>query len=817
MRIITFPLLLLLAGFLLNAQTFEKTPAGVKAKAGNTDIELQFFNPSAVRVIKSPSGSLFEKSSLSVTATPEKTTLNIRKSGNRLSVCSSDLCVTIDLKTGALNFKSKDGRKLLQEGAEAQFTPFDDAGTPSYRVKQSFVLDKDEAIYGLGNLEKGNLSMRGVSHNLIPGNIEDGIPVMQSVKGYGIIWDNYSPTQFSDSPTATVFESEVGDCIDYYFLYGGGTIDGTTKQIRALTGDVPMFPLWTYGFWQSRERYKSQKEITEVVKRHRQLGVPLDGIIQDWQYWGSNYLWNAMEFLSSDFKDPQGMMDSIHADNAHAIISIWSSFGPHTKQFQELGEKGLLFDITTWPMSGIADLWPARLDYPSGVKVYDAYSAEARDIYWKHLRRLYDLGMDGWWMDSTEPDHYGIKEEDMTRKTALGSFRRVRGAYPLMTVGGVHDHQRATSDRQRVFILTRSGWTGQQRYGCNVWTGDVASTWEMLRNQIPAMLNFSMTGNPNVNSDLGGFFCSAYNIPGVENGPAKNPQFKELYVRWLQMGTFLPMMRSHGADVRREIYEFGEKGEPVYDAIEDAIRLRYSLLPYIYSTSWGVTSQRESIIRPLVADFASDKETWNRGDQFLFGKSLMAAPVIEARYTPEHISNIDENSGWDRKESADPSAATLAVDFMATRQSEVFFPKGSAWYDFFSGEKYEGGRTIMRDTDIKTIPLYAKAGSIIPLGPDVQYATEKPWDKLEIRVYGGSDGDFVLYEDEFDNYNYEKGLYTTIPFHWDDKNRTLTIGRREGSYPGMIEQRNFNIVLTDGKGRTEKSTGYNGEMLKIKF
>lgn len=819
MRSISF-LSSILLSVSLSAQSFTPIHNGVKALVDGKTIEVSFYNPGAVRVVKYPSGNRFEKKSLSVIASPEDDVdTRMSHNGSRISVSSRDITVDINRKNGVVSFRGPKGKKLLTEGNYTSFMPVDDAGVPSYRVRQPFLLDKDEAVYGLGNLEKGSLSMRGHQHNLIPGNIEDGIPVMQSVKGYSIIWDNYSPTYFSDTDTETVFESEIGDGVDYYFLYGDGSIDGAVRQIRNLTGDVPMFPLWTYGFWQSRERYKSQDEITGVVKRYRELGVPLDGIIQDWQYWGSNYLWNAMEFLTPGFSNPQAMMDTIHAANAHAIISIWSSFGPQTKQYKELGEKGLLFDITTWPMSGIAEIWPSRMDYPSGVKVYDAYSEEARDIYWKYLKGIYDIGMDGWWMDSTEPDHYGVKEEDMTRMTGLGSFRRVRGAYPLMTVGGVYDHQRATSDKQRVFILTRSGWTGQQRYGCNVWTGDVASTWQMLRNQIPAMLNFSMTGNPNVNSDLGGFFCSAYDIAGVDNGPAKNPQFKELYVRWLQMGTFLPMMRSHGADVRREIYEFGSKGEPVYDAIEEAIRLRYALLPYIYSTSWNVTSRGESMIRPLVADFPHDKDTWNRGDQFLLGKALMAAPVLEAQYTPEHISSIDENSGWDRAEKASVMSVENDVDFMSASTAEVFFPKGADWYNFFTGKKYSGGATLTVDTDIKTIPLYVREGSIIPLGPDVQYATEKPWDNLEVRVYAGDDGEFTLYEDEFDNYNYEKGMYSLIKFHWDDSLHKLTISEREGEYPGMIHKRNFRIRLFDNGTEVpeEKVVTYDGKTSVIRL
>lgn len=558
--------------------------------------------------------------------------------------------------------------------------------------------------------------------------------------------------------------------------------------------------------------------ITEVVKKHRELGVPLDGIIQDWQYWGNNYLWNAMEFMSPDFNNPEKMMADIHGDNAHVIISIWSSFGPQTKQYHELNEKGLLFDFSTWPESGISHIWPPRKDYPSGVRAYNPYSKEARDIYWKNLRRLYDFGMDGWWMDSTEPDFYNGTEKDMIAQTGMGTFRKVRGAYPLMTVGGVYDHQRATSDKQRVFILTRSGFAGQQRYGCNVWTGDTQSTWDMLRRSVPAMLNFTMTGNPNTNSDIGGFFAGGYNTPGKPNSAVANPLFQELYVRWLQMGAFNPMMRSHGTDIMREIYFFGKKGETVYDAIEEAIRLRYALLPYIYSTSWQVTDKGASFMRPLMMDFPADKNGWNRGDEFLFGDQLLVAPVLEAQYTPEKVSKADENTGWDRKENAAAGESATTVDFMAERQADVYLPAGSEWIDFWTGERLKGGKTITKATTLKTIPLYVKAGGIIPVGPDVQYATEKPWDNLEIRVYPGANGEFTLYEDEFDNYNYEKGAYSTITFNWNDKTRTLTIGERRGEYPGMLTNRSFNINLVKpGDAGVAKSVTYTGKPVSVTF
>lgn len=824
LKCIAVSLALLCFGNMLHGQSVEELPHGIKTVVDSTVINLEFYTPSTVRVTKVPKNVKNEKESYSVIAKPQDVKFTTSRSGDNITLKTSKLKVSLNTKKGTVTFVDNKGGLLLKEKDNARFTPMLDAGVPSFNVKQSFILDEDEPIYGLGNYENGKLSLRNFSRRLMPGNIEDGIPVIQSIKGYGIFWDNYSPTVFTDNNEGMTFDSEVGDLADYYFMYGGNA-DGVIAEMRTLTGSVPMFPLWTYGFWQSRERYKSQNEILEVVDKHRKLGVPIDGIIQDWQYWGNNYLWNAMEFMNPEFNKPQMMVDSIHDMNAHAIISIWSSFGPQTKPYRELDAKGLLFNFSTWPQSGIAEQWPPRMDYPSGVRVYDAYSAEARDIYWNNLKRLFDFGLDGWWMDSTEPDHFDVTSKDMDTKTSLGSFRRVRGAYPLMTVGGVYDHQRATSDDKRVFILTRSGWAGQQRYGCNVWTGDVTSTWDMLRNTVPALLNFSLTGNPNCNSDLGGFFCNQYNKKTGDNSAPKNPLFQELYVRWLQMGAFTPMMRSHGADIFREIYYFGEKGEPIYDAIEDAIRLRYAMLPYIYSTSWQVTNNNDSFLRPLMMDFKADRKAWECNDEFMFGRNILVAPVLNAQYTPEKIVKADENSGWNiAGDMNNESRSNKKVNFMAPSSTEVYLPKGSKWYDFWTNEMIPGGRTIEKATTIKTIPVYVKAGSIMPWGPDVQYATEKPWTDLEIRVYPGADGSFTLYEDENDNYNYEKGMYSTIGFDWDNKSKTLTIGKRNGEFPGMNKERRFNIVLvseTSGSGdkpmKVTKTVAYSGNELKVKL
>jgi alpha-D-xyloside xylohydrolase len=782
--------------FSAKAQPFQKTELGIKSVINSVGIEIQFYNPSMVRVLKWPEGKTFKKESLSVIKAPQKTTFRIKQSGDEVLLKSDNLQVVLNLKNGKISYSAPKGETLLSEKEQGViFTDFNDAGVKTYSVFQSFILDKDEAIYGLGQQQNGKMIQRNLKLNMIQGNTDDYIPFFLSVKGYGLFWDNYSPTLFEDNPESTSFKSDVGDCADYYFMYGGNA-DGVIACMRDLTGQVPMFPLWTFGFWQSKERYKSQDELLGVVKKYRELGVPLDGIIQDWQYWGNNYLWNAMEFLNSDFYNPQKMVDDIHNLNAHMIISIWNSFGPQTKQYKELDKIGALMNFQTWPQSG-SDKWPPIKDYPSGVRVYDPYNPEARDIYWKYLNKgIFSLGMDGWWMDSSEPDHLDFKPADLDNKTYLGSFRKVRNAFPLMTVGGIYQHQRSVSSDKRVFILTRSAFAGQQRYGANTWSGDVTSSWDALKNQISAGLNFSLSDIPYWNSDIGGFFLSRFRKKLDDAG------YRELYARWIQFGTFCPMMRSHGADAPREIYQFGNKGDKVYDAIEKSINLRYSMLPYIYSASWDITANQSTMMRALMMDFANDKQALDINDEYMFGKSLLVCPVTNPMYSK------------DTKE-----------DFSTLRSRELYLPKGTGWYDFWTGEKFSGGQTIKKEAPLDIIPLYVKAGSILPVGPKVQFATEKKWDNLEIRVYEGANGEFTLYEDENDNYNYEKGVYSTITFNWNDTKKVLAISDRKGSFPGMITGRKFNIVkVSTGNGtgmdvveKYTKVVDYNGMKVIVKL
>lgn len=814
-RLVGLVLMLCSAGTLM-AQEVIRTEHGVKLEVpgGTFRCEVQFYTPSIVRVVKYPQAEMPEEKSLAVVLAPEEVKFNVKVADDVVTLKSSELTVTLDKQGGTVAFADKQGAPLLAEQGAPSFKPCEnEVDKGYYRVRQAFRLDKEEAIYGIGQLQTGKMNQRNQQKYLIQSNLEDSSPFFQSIKGYGLYWDNYSPTTFTDNTGGTSFDFEVGACVNYYFMYGGNA-DGVVAEMRELTGQVPMFPLWTYGYWQSKERYKSQAEVVDVVRKYRELGVPLDGIIQDWQYWGHNYLWNAMDFTNPLYPNPKQMLDDVHAMNAHMSISIWSSFGPATKPYRELAPKGLLYDFKTWPASGL-DNWPPDPEYPSGVKVYDAYSPEARDIYWKYLDDgIFKYGMDTWWMDSTDPDHLDFKPSDLDQKTYLGSFRKVRNAYPLMAVGGVYEHQRAVTSDKRVFILTRSGFVGQQRYGSNVWSGDVGSSWENLRKQVPAGLNFSLCGMPHWNCDIGGFFAGQYNKSWNDGTAPKNPLYQELYVRWLQFGTFTPMMRSHGADTPREIYQFGKKGEPVYDAIEKMIRLRYSLLPYIYSTSWEVTHRQFTIMRALMMDFPEDKNVWDMGDEYMFGKAFLVAPVLEAQYTPEKEVKVDEQSGWKRDNAGKAKEDVAGVDFTQKKSASVYLPEGTAWYDFWTNEKLEGGQEITCETSLDLIPLYIKAGSIVPLGPDVQYATEKTWDALTLCVYPGANGSFILYEDEFDNYNYEKGAYTEIPMAWDESSRRLTIGARKGSYPGMLESRKFTVRMPDGK---EKTVNYTGKKVSVKL
>lgn len=805
-------------------QNIKETDSGVKFQTASPILngEIIFYSPSIVRVIKYPSAQMPDKKSYPIIKTPEKINIVYKRNGDKIQMKTENMLVTLHSSTGKVTYQTLQGNTLLSEKElGTNFTPRKDVTRDAFTVSQAFALQPEEAIYGLGQRQSGAMNHRNQQVHLSNGNTNICIPYFTSEKGYGVYWDNPGISQFSDTPYETSFSSQVGECADYYFMYEDGTQDGVIACIRDLTGNAPMFPLWTMGYWQCRERYKSPDELCEVLDKYRELKVPLDGIVQDWQYWGCDSNWNAMKFMNPRyinklddkealrylpngedktakfdkprFKTPEEMIKYVHKNNAHLMISVWASFGPWTDQFKELDKMGALLKFETWPPK-------------SGAHPYDPFNKDARDLYWRYLSHLHNMGIDAWWTDSTEPDHLNPKDSDFDLMTADGSFRSVHNAFPLATNQGVYNNQRAVSNDKRVFQMTRSGYFGQQHYGALSWSGDVVSSWEVLRNQIPAGLNFTLCGIPYWNTDLGGFFGWEY------NNDCTNVAYQELHVRWFQWGCFMPLMRNHcSSPMMNEIWRFGKEGEWAYDAQKRFIDLRYRLLPYIYSLTGAVTHENGTIMRPLVMDFATDRKAILLDNEYMFGKNILVCPVTQPLYTKK----VEGNKG----------VATVANIAKASSPVQVYLPKGSKWIDFWTNEMIEGGREISRECPISIMPLYIKAGSILPLGPKVQYTSEKKWNDLDICIYPGANGEFTLYEDEFDNYDYEKGAFTSIRFTWDDANRTLTISDRNGSYPGMLKNRRFNLtVMKPGKQNAEtvmikadKKVSYSGKKMSFKL
>lgn len=805
-------------------QNIKETDSGVKFQTASPILngEIIFYSPSIVRVIKYPSAQMPDKKSYPIIKTPEKINIVYKRNGDKIQMKTENMLVTLHSSTGKVTYQTLQGNTLLSEKElGTNFTPRKDVTRDAFTVSQAFALQPEEAIYGLGQRQSGAMNHRNQQVHLSNGNTNICIPYFTSEKGYGVYWDNPGISQFSDTPYETSFSSQVGECADYYFMYEDGTQDGVIACIRDLTGNAPMFPLWTMGYWQCRERYKSPDELCEVLDKYRELKVPLDGIVQDWQYWGCDSNWNAMKFMNPRyinklddkealrylpngedktakfdkprFKTPEEMIKYVHKNNAHLMISVWASFGPWTDQFKELEKMGALLKFETWPPK-------------SGAHPYDPFNKDARDLYWRYLSHLHNMGIDAWWTDSTEPDHLNPKDSDFDLMTADGSFRSVHNAFPLATNQGVYNNQRAVSNDKRVFQMTRSGYFGQQHYGALSWSGDVVSSWEVLRNQIPAGLNFTLCGIPYWNTDLGGFFGWEY------NNDCTNVAYQELHVRWFQWGCFMPLMRNHcSSPMMNEIWRFGKEGDWAYDAQKRFIDLRYRLLPYIYSLTGAVTHENGTIMRPLVMDFATDRKAILLDNEYMFGKNILVCPVTQPLYTKK----VEGNKG----------VATVANIAKASSPVQVYLPKGSKWIDFWTNEMIEGGREISRECPISIMPLYIKAGSILPLGPKVQYTSEKKWNDLDICIYPGANGEFTLYEDEFDNYDYEKGAFTSIRFTWDDANRTLTISDRNGSYPGMLKNRRFNLtVMKPGKQNAEtvmikadKKVSYSGKKMSFKL
>ena len=669
------------------------------------------------------------------------------------------LKIELSLEWGNVQFSTATGEGLLRErnSIPRTYEPAELNGEKTFHVEDRFAPDFSEGFYGLGQHQNGMFNYRGATVELGQNNTDVAIPLLLSSKGYALMWNTASLTHVDNRfPLELNLDSLAGHAVDYYFIYGP-EMDQLIHEYRNLTGHTPLLPKWSYGFFQSKDRYVSQEEVLGIAHRYRERHIPLDAIVQDWFWWKAE----GDPIFNSNFPNVPGELKQLHDEHVHAMLSVWGLFDSKSQNFAEMTKQ--------------------HLDVPSA-HIYDATNPKARDFYWNNLAgKLFSLGWDAFWLDSAEPEEYWPHMGDailQNKQIAIGNGAEYTNIFPFMHTLGVQEHWKTTTDRKRVFLLTRSAFLGQQRVGAAVWSGDVYGSYWGLRHEVAAGLNFALSGYPYWTTDIGGYW------PPHDN-PVEDPKFQELYARWFEYGTFCPIFRTHGHRPQNEIWAFNTV-EPIlinYD------KLRYRLMPYIYSLAWRVTNEDYTIQRPLVMDWRTDLRVRDIGDQFMFGPALLVNPVLQAD---------------------------------ATRRS-LYLPDAPVWYDFWTGESRGGNREFDADAPLDRIPLYVRAGSILPLGPEIEYADEKPAGPIELRIYPGADGEFNLYEDSGDSYDYEHGAHSVIPVHWSESSRTLTIGDREGNYPGMPASIEMKIVfVTAGHGsgleltaNPDKLVDYAGEATSV--
>src|SRR5271166_4367525 len=718
----------------------EKTSRGIRATAGSEVLEVTVCSDSVIHVVATPEPS--------TPASPRPWMLDVQHScpgapftfaqdAKAASLKTTQLEVIVNIERGNLTFRTAGGESLLNEGNSIPRTyeSVELNGDHTFRVTDRFSPSISEALYGLGQHQNGMYNYRGATVELGQNNTDVAIPVLISSKGYGLMWNTAALTWFDNRfPLDMKLTSIAGKSIDYYFLYGP-EIDGILHEYRTMTGRAPLLPKWAYGFFQSKDRYVSLDEIRGIAQRYRQEHIPLDAMVQDWFWWKTE----GDPVFNSNYHDVGQDLDALHKANVHAMISVWGLLDPESETYKILD---------------------AKHELVAGAHVYDATNPEARDIYWEHLPgKLLAQGWDAFWLDSAEPEEYWPHMGDAilgSRQLAIGNGAEFTNVFPLVHSLGVQEHWKAQNQSKRVFLLTRSAFLGQQRVGATVWSGDVYGTYWGLNHQVAAGLNFALSGYPYWTTDIGGYWPP-------HDDPIADPKFQELYARWFEYGVFCPIFRTHGHRPQNEIWAF-DKVEPILIAYD---KLRYRLMPYIYSLAWRVTNEDYTIQRPLLMDWRIDPKTRDIGDQFMFGPAILVNPVLADNAT----------------------------------HRTVYLPESPAWYDFWTGAPQPGGQEIDAIAPLERIPLYVRAGSILPLAPEIQYANEKPAGPIELRIYRGADGTFNLYQDAGDGYDYEKGAHTVIPFRWSESTRTLAIGDREGAYSEMPAGIQINIVwVSTGHG-----------------
>ncbi|MFT4179623.1 MAG: glycoside hydrolase family 31 protein [Thermomonas sp.] len=578
--------------------------------------------------------------------------------------------------------------------------------------------------------------------------------------------------------------SEAGQMIDYYVVAGGNG-DGVLAGYRRLTGKATLLPKWSYGFWQSRERYKTQAELTGVLDEYRRRKLPIDAIVLDWSYWPEN-AWGSHDFDTKFFPDAEGMIRHVHDQHAQIMISVWPKFYPTTEHYKELDKAGHIYQRPV--QLGIRD-WIGE-GYVNSF--YDPYSKDAQDIFWRQVNaKLNSKGIDAWWLDASEPDQQDSIDIDerkaRTTPTSLGPSAEYFNSYPLAHTSGVYRGSREQDPDKRVFILSRAAFAGMQRNAAAFWSGDIVPTWQNMAQQVGGLVNASMAGIPNVSFDIGGF---APENRYISQDPAHVPEWRELNLRWFQFGAFVPVFRLHGQFPYREIWEIAPEGTPHHDSFVHYLKLRYSLLPYIYTLAGDTWHRDGTILRTLAMDFPNDAQARDIADEYLFGPAFLVAPVTTYKATSR----------------------------------PVYLPAGSDWYDFQTGQRHAGGQTLDAAAPLQRMPLFVRAGAIVPRTVVQQYVDQTPDAPLTIEVYTGADGTFSLYEDDGRNYGYERGEFSRIPLTWDDKAGALRIGAREGRYPGMVEKRQIRVRWIDGpradagtlEPQADASVEYDGRALVVK-
>lgn len=773
---------------------------GLEVVDGLSRLRVEFVRADIVRVQYQPDGQLTGNGT-DVCVAHRKEKLPLTYSDDLWSVSSDSMTVCIDAATGAVSYYDLHHRLLLREHprcprsaekvwqekitydetnrrtahtANGDVAVMDvlrrDTIGSTFRYRTYFDWTATEALYGLGSHMENYMNLRGKKMYLCQHNLKAMVPVLNSTAGYGLLFDAGCAMVYNDVADSSYVEMEAARQIDYYFMKGT-TMDAVVADYRWLTGQSPMMPRYLFGYTQSKERYCSSQELLDIVGEYRKRQIPLDMIVQDWNYWPAGQ-WGRMMMDPKYYPNKRMLADSLHAMNCRLMVSIWPN-AQHCPQYDDFNSRG-------WILPGSS--------------VYDAYRADARSLYWDYANReFFSNGFDAWWCDSSEPidgdwnnpvhPDYGYDNHFERWQINTKALSDVLGAersqtYSLYHAMGIYNHQRQTTDRKRVVNLTRSSYAGQQRYATITWNGDTYASWKTFAQMIPAGLNFMATGCPYWTVDVGAFFVgpdrwNRWFYKGEYPDGCNDPAYRELYTRMFQYATFLPMLRSHGTDTPREVWRFGNPGEPFYESIVNHIRLRYSLLPYIYSMAAKVSNESYTMTRALAFDFAADSAVYDLKDEFMFGPAFLVAPMTRPLMTYGKVSR------------------------------QVYLPQTKGgWYDYWTGIRIEGGQTIDAPAPIEHSPLYVRGGSIVPMTAPQQYADEHPDAPYIIKVYPGADATFTIYEDAGDGYDCERKGYVTYTLHWDDSHHQLSISARKGSYKKMVKRRQLTFVMPDGHQQT---------------